>query len=175
MSKSTALTSVEHIESLIVLVRGERVILDSVLASLYGVSTMRLNERVSRSKQRFPPDFVFRLTKKEWNSLISQTAISKTGRGGRRTLPYVFTEHGAIMAANVLSSQKAVGVSVHVVRAFVRMREFITSNLGLARKLDQLEKKYDHHFKVVFDAIRQLMDPIPSKTRPIGFRPKTLK
>lgn len=175
MSKSTAITSVEHIENMILMVRGEKVILDSALAALYGVSTMRLNERVSRSKRRFPTDFVFRLTKEEWDSLISQIAISKTGRGGRRTLPYVFTEHGAIMAANILSSQKAVEVSVQVVRAFVRLRQMLISNLEMARKLDQLENKYDHQFKVVFEAIRQLMDPAPAKTKPIGFRPKALK
>ncbi|MGH9874764.1 MAG: ORF6N domain-containing protein [Pyrinomonadaceae bacterium] len=175
MNKSAAIISVEQIENMILLVRGEKVILDSALAALYGVSTMRLNERVSRNKRRFPSDFVFRLAKDEWKSLISQIAISKTGRGGRRTLPYVFTEHGAIMAANVLSSQQAVEVSVQVVRAFVRLRQILTSNLELARKLDQLEKKYDHQFKVVFQAIRQLMEPPPPKTKPIGFRPKELK
>lgn len=175
MSKAIATIPVEHIESMILYVRGEKVMLDSDLAVLYAVSTTRLNEQISRNKRRFPADFVFRLTKKEWDSLMSQVAISKTGRGGRRKLPYVFTEHGAIMAANVLSSQRAVEVSVQVVRAFVKLRQLLASNAELARRLNLLESKYDRQFRVVFDAIRQLMIPPPSKTRPIGFRPKALK
>ena len=157
---------------MIILVRGERVILDSNLAVLYGVSTMRLNEQIKRNKRRFPVDFMFRLTKEEWDSLISQFAISKTGRGGRRKLPYVFTEHGTIMAANILSNERAIEVSVQVVRAFVRLRQLLASNSELARKLNQLEKKYDHQFRVVFEAIRQLMTPPVTDTKPIGFRSK---
>lgn len=168
-SKSITQTS---IESMIILVRGERVILDSNLAVLYGVSTMRLNEQIKRNKRRFPVDFMFRLTKEEWDSLISQFAISKTGRGGRRKLPYVFTEHGTIMAANILSNERAIEVSVQVVRAFVRLRQLLASNSELARKLNQLEKKYDHQFRVVFEAIRQLMTPPVTDTKPIGFRSK---
>jgi hypothetical protein len=107
--------------------------------------------------------------------LISQSATSKSGRGGRRKLPYVFTEHGAIMAANVLNSRRAVQASVQVVRAFIQLRRMLASNAELAHKLDELEKKYDQQFKIVFDAIRQLMTPPPSRTKPIGFRPKALK
>jgi phage regulator Rha-like protein len=118
---------------------------------------------------------MFRLTKDEWDSLISQFATSKTGRGGRRKLPYVFTEHGTIMAANVLNSERAIEVSVQVVRAFVKLRELLASNSQLVKKFDELEKKYDQQFKVVFDAMRQLMTPSVAKTRPIGFRPKALK
>jgi phage regulator Rha-like protein len=172
MSKAIARIQVKHIESMILYVRGEKVILDSDLAVLYGVSTTRLNEQINRNKRRFPADFVFRLTKEEWDSLMSQFAISKTGRGGRRKLPYVFTEHGAIMVANVLSSERAVEVSVRVVRAFVKLRQLLASNSELSRKLNELEKKYDHQFKIVFEAIRQLMIPPPAKTKPIGFRPK---
>jgi hypothetical protein len=106
---------------------------------------------------------------------MSQFAISNPGRGGRRKLPYAFTEHGAIMAANVLKSERAVQASVQVVRAFVKLREMLVSNVELAHKLDQLEKKYDHQFKIVFDAIRQLMTPPISRSKPIGFRPKALK
>lgn len=175
MTKSIARISVEPIERVILFVRGEKVILDSDLAVLYGVPTMRLNEQIKRNKRRFPADFMFRLTREEWDSLISQFAISKIGRGGRRKPPYVFTEHGAIMAANVLNNERAIEVSVQVVRAFVRLRQLLASNSELARKLNELEKKYDHQFKVVFEAVRQLMTPLPSKVKPIGFRPKALK
>jgi len=113
------------------------------LAELYGVLTWRLNEQVKRNQERFPIDFVFQLTTEENDALTSQIARSKTGRGGRRTLPYAFTEHGAIMAAMVLNSPRAVEMSVHVVRAFVRLREMIASNKELAKRLDELEKKYD--------------------------------
>lgn len=163
---------VERVEGVIVLIRGEKVILDSDLAALYGVSTTRLNEQAKRNKHRFPSDFLFRLTKSEWESLISQFARSKSARGGRRKLPYVFTEHGAIMAANVLNSDRAVEASVQVVRAFIKLRNMLASHTELARKLDELEKKYDHKFKTVFNAIRQLMTPQTSKPRQIGFRPK---
>jgi hypothetical protein len=171
-SNSISQASLATIESMILVVRGERVILDSNLAILYGVSTMRLNEQIKRNKRRFPVDFMFRLTKEEWHSLISQFAISKTGRGGRRKRPYVFTEHGAIMAANVLSNEKAIDVSVQVVRAFVRLRQLLVSNSELGKKLNKLEKKYDHQFKVVFEAVRQLMTPSARAATQIGFRPR---
>lgn len=175
MTKSLTRVAAEPIENMIILVRNQRAILDSDLAVLYGVSTMRLNEQIKRNKRRFPADFMFRLTKEEWDSLISQFAISKAQRGGRRKLPYVFTEHGAIMAANVLSNERAIEVSVQVVRAFVRLRQLLASNSELVQKLSDLEKKYDHQFKIVFDAIRQLMIPPVPEPKPIGFRPKTLK
>lgn len=118
---------------------------------------------------------MFRLTAGEFKDLILQNATSKKGRGGRRKLPYAFTEHGAIMAANILNSQRAVQASVQVVRAFIQLRRMLASNTELARKLDELEKKYDVQFKIVFDAIRQLMSPPPTRTKPIGFRPRALK
>lgn len=161
---------VEAIERKILLIRGRKVMLDSDLAKLYGVPTFRFNEQVRRNLQRFPEDFMFQLTKDEHRSLISQFAISKIGRGGRRFLPYVFTEHGALMAANVLKSEKAVEASIYVVRAFAKLREMIASHKDLARRLAELEKKYDAQFKVVFDAIRQLMEPVKPKPRRIGFR-----
>ena len=162
----------EHIDPLIVVIRGQRILLDSDLAKLYGVTTTRLNEQVKRNLDRFPADFMFRLTQQEWDALISQLATSKSGRGGRRKLPYAFTEHGAVMAANVLNSPVAVRASIVVVRAFVRLRQMLASHEDLARKLEALEKKFEKHdvqFRVVFDAIRQLMEPPPVKRRSIGF------
>ena len=175
MTKSLVKIPLERIEESILLIRGEKVILDSDLAALYGVSTSRFNEQVKRNRGRFPTDFSFRLTKDEWKSLISQFATSKLGRGGRQKLPYVFTEHGAIMAANILNSNRAIEASVQVVRAFVKLRQMLASNAELARKLDQLERKYDHQFKIVFDAIRQLMSPPPGKPKVIGFRASARK
>ncbi len=150
-------------------------ILDADLAALYGVTTARLNEQVKRNEDRFPKDFAFRLTSEEYDSLMSQFATSKRGRGGRRKLPLVFTEHGAIMAANVLSSKRAVTASVQVVRVFVRLRQILASNAELASKLDELEKKYDHghQFRVVFDAIRKLMTPLEPKRKQIEFHRQT--
>jgi hypothetical protein len=172
MNKDLTHISVEDVENSILSIRGERVILDSALAKLYGVTTERLNQQVRRNAVRFPPDFMFELTKEEHESLILQFARSKRGRGGRRKLPLVFTEYGAIMAANVLNSQQAVRASVEVVRAFVGLRQIITSNAELARKLDELEKKYDRQFKVVFDALRELMARPTSKHKQIGFNVK---
>lgn len=162
----------ELIERKILVMRGERVILDTDLAVLYGVETKRLNEQARRNKERFPEDFMFQLTDEEFNCLRSQfaTSNSPTGRGGRRHLPYAFTEHGAIMAASVLNTPLAVAVSVQVVRAFVKLREMISTHKDLAAKLENLEKKYDSQFKMVFDAIRQLMTPPePKKKKAIGF------
>ena len=145
--------------------------LDSDLAELYGVETKRLNEQVRRNPNRFPPDFMFQLTAEEWESLRSQFATLKRGEH-RKYLPYAFTEHGALMLANVLNSERAAQTSVMVVRAFVRLRQMLASNAELARKLDAMEKKYDAQFKVVFDAIRQLMSPPEPKRREIGFHVK---
>lgn len=157
---STAiLIPVERIERTILLIRGEKVILDTDLAALYGVSTSRLNEQVRRNEGRFPVDFMFQLTAEEFAALRSQIAISNAGRGGRRYPPYAFTEHGAIMAANVLNSERAVAASVMVVRTFVRLRQILSSHVELARQLKEMEKRYDSQFKEVFTAIRALMAP----------------
>lgn len=163
-----ALLPIERITRSILLIRGQRVILDSDLAELYGVETRRLNEQVRRNLNRFPGDFMFQLTREEFKNLKSQIATSSWG--GRRKPPLAFTEHGALMAASVLNSPVAIQVSVQVVRSFVRLREMLATNRELARKLASLEKKYDHQFKVVFDAIRELMaPPEPPPKRRIGF------
>jgi hypothetical protein len=168
LSKALVQVATEFVENAILLVRGERVILDADLAKLYGVTTARLNQQVKRNLERFPSDFMFELTKKEYESLMLQIATSSVTHGGRRKLPFVFTEHGAIMAANVLNSKTAVQASVQVVRAFIRLRQMLTSNAELARKLSDLERKYDSQFRVVFDAIRQLMTPPEPQRKQIG-------
>jgi hypothetical protein len=185
---------VTQVERLIYLVRGQRVVLDQDLAALYGVTTKRFNEQIRRNRRRFPPDFMFKMTREEYENLRSQFATSrnpieigtgenqslrsqfatlKTGRGKhRKYLPNLFTEHGAIMAASVLNSPKAVEMSIFVVRAFVRLRELLSTHHQLAAKLDELEGKlstHDEQIVVLFEAIRQLMDePVPEKRR-IGF------
>jgi hypothetical protein len=174
MNKSNIDLPIERVESVVLVIRGEKVILDADLARLYGVTTSRLNEQVGRNRERFPEDFVFQLTGEESATLRSQNAISKS-RGGRRYLPFAFTEHGAIMAANVLNSQRAVQASVQVVRAFVKLRRILASHTELAKKLAELEGKYDSQFKIVFEAIRKLMAPPVVKRKEIGFRPKALK
>jgi hypothetical protein len=149
----------DEIEKSILLIRGQRVMLDRDLAVLYGVTTKRLNEQVRRNRDRFPADFMFQVTEKEGEILRSQIATSSEGWGGRRSLPYAFTEHGALMLASVLNSPVAILASIQVVRAFTQLRKMVASHFELARKLDALEKKYDSQFKVVFDAIRQLLFP----------------
>ena len=176
MTAKKTVIPLEHIESRILLIRGQKVILDADLALLYGVSTKRLNEQVRRNIDRFPPDFLFQLNAKEHDFLRSQFATLKRGRGQhRKYLPYVFTEHGAIMAAAVLDSERAVQVSIYVVRAFVQLREMLSSNKELARKLNELERKLVTHDRAItelIEAIRQLMaQPEPKKKRPIGFMP----
>ena len=174
MSDGDAIVSSGRVESLILSIRGRRVILDSDLAQLYGVTTARLNEQVRRNPDRFPPDFMFPLSPQEFAALISHNATSK-GRGGRRKLPNVFTEHGAIMAANVLNSGRAIEVGVYVVRAFVRLREMMATNKEVAARLDELDRKvagHDETIRALVHAIRQLMESPPSapRRRSIGFR-----
>jgi hypothetical protein len=143
--------------------------LDADLAVLYGVSTKRLNEQVRRNRSRFPDDFMFQLTAEEVRSLRSQFATSKQGRGGRRYAPLVFTEQGIAMLSTVLNSERAIQVNIEIMRAFVRLRRMLASNEDLSRKLAALEKKYDSQFRVVFEAIRELMTPPEAKKRKIGF------
>lgn len=169
MPKTLAIVPVERIESRILLIRGHKVMLDSDLAELYRVSTKRLNEQVRRNRERFPEDFMFQLTPEETEALRSQFATSNRGRGGRRYRPYAFTEHGAVMLASVLNSPVAVQASIQVVRAFIRLREILATHKELARKLAELEQKYDRQFKVVFDAIRELMAPPKKERKEIGF------
>jgi len=144
--------------------------LDRDLSSLYEVPTRRLNEQVKRNATRFPADFMFQLSDEEAENLRSQIATSSSGHGGRRYLPYVFTEQGVAMLSSVLNSERAVQVNIAIMRAFVKLRQMLASNAGLAHKLAAMEKKYDSQFKAVFDAIRQLMTPPEPKKRKIGFK-----
>ncbi len=176
--------AIQSISLAIAALRGQRVILDSDLAELYGVETKRFNEQVKRNAARFPVDFMFQLTAEESDSLRSQIATLKTGRGQhRKYLPYVFTEHGAIMAAMVLNSPRAVEVSVYVVRAFVRLREAAVLHKDLAERLSSLEEKTEalamshdtfsrnarNQLRQVFEALRELTVPPDPPKRPIGF------
>jgi hypothetical protein len=183
--RSDALTV--RVERRIYLIRGEKVMLDHDLAELYGVDTGALNRAVKRNSDRFPRDFMFQLADDEWERLRCQVGISdkatgashsalrfqsgtsKSRRGGRRYLPYAFTEQGVAMLSSVLRSVRAVQVNIAIMRTFVRLREMLLSNADLARKLSALEKKYDTQFKVVFDAIRELMIPPEKPRRQIGF------
>ncbi|MBM4122585.1 MAG: ORF6N domain-containing protein [Nitrospira sp.] len=166
-----SLVSSERIEKSILLLRGHKVMLDSDLAKLYGVQTRVLNQAVRRNQSRFPADFMFRLNQNEAIALRSQFVILKSGRGQhRKYLPYAFTEQGVAMLSSVLNSERAVQVNIAIMRAFVRLREMIASNKELARRLDELERKYDKQFKVIFDAIRELMKPAAPPRRQIGFQ-----
>jgi hypothetical protein len=171
MPKSSP-AQLDNVESAIYLIRGQRVMLDSDLAAIYGTSTKRLNERLRRNRERFPLDFAFQLTADEFKRLMSQIATSKGGRGGRRKLPWVFTEHGAIMLATVLSSKVAIQASVRVVRAFVRLREMVAANTELASKLKELERRFDSHDEAIvnlFEALKRLLEPNAKPKREIGF------
>lgn len=160
---------VETVERAILIIRGHKVLLDSHLATLYGVTTARLNEAVKRNIERFPDDFMIHLTPHEHNSLTSHFAIAN-GRGGRRNPPYAFTQEGVAMLSSVLNSPRAVAVNIQIMRAFVRLRDMLASHVDLARKLEELEKKYDGQFQIVFDAIRQLTtEPEPSPKPRIGY------
>ena len=152
------LIPLESIQRQIYLIRGHKVMLDSDLAELYGVETKYLNKQVTRNKERFPEDFMLQLSAEEWTTLRSQIGTSSS-HGGRRYRPRAFAEHGILMLSSVLRSKRAVQVNIAIMRAFVRMRELVTTHKDLAGKLDALERKYDRQFKVVFDAIRQLMEP----------------
>lgn len=181
---SRSVVSTDRIGHRILFIRGHKVLLDSDLAALYGVTTKRFNEQVRRNAARFPQDFMFRLSTEEWNSLRSQSATLKTGRGQhRKFLPLAFTEHGAIMAATILNSSRATEVSVYVVRVFVRLRDVLATHKHLASKLKELEKKTEalalrhddfaaqtqRRLRQVFEAIRELLRAPEPKRRPIGF------
>lgn len=163
----------ERIEQAILVIRGQRVMLDSDLAKLYGVSTKALNQAVKRNADRFPKDFMFRLTQQEKSEVVTNCDhLSKLKFSP--TMPFAFTEHGAIMVANVLTSERAVEVSIYVVRAFVKLREMLGTHKSLAQKLAELERQvesHDSHIRSLFEAIRQLMEPPTQKSRRIGFNP----
>ena len=167
-----AVILVEQIESIILLIRGQKVILDADLAGLYGVETKILNKAVKRHLDRFPKDFMFQLTTEEAENLRFQIGTSSRIHGGRRYLPYAFTEQGVAMLSGILNSPRAVQVNIEIMRAFVRLRKMLSSHKDLERKLIALEKKYDEQFKVVFDAIRALMAPPEKPRKKIGFEVK---
>lgn len=162
------------VHQLIRTIRGHRIILDTDLARIYGVPTFRLNEAVKRNRRRFPEDFLFQLTAEEHAALTSQFAMSKPGRGGRRTRPYAFTEHGALQVANVLNSSKAEAMSIYVIRAFIRMREELSANQAVSKRLAEIERTlltHDAALRDLYQKIRPLLLPPPDQPkRRIGFR-----
>jgi ORF6N domain len=169
---NSAAMVLKRVGSKILVLRNQKVILDTDLAELYGVSVKRLNEQIKRNPKRFPPDFLFTVTRAEYDNLRSQNATSNSGHGGRRYLPNAFTEHGAIMAASVLNSRRAIEMSIFVVRAFVQMRQAIARNRNIVSKLAELEARLDTHDNEIQDlmeAIRELLAPLPANNRRIGF------
>jgi hypothetical protein len=159
---------IRNVETKILMLRGQKVLLSTHLAELYGVLPKVLVQAVKRNAERFPADFMFQLTDDEFANLKSQIVTSSWG-GQRRAAPYAFTEQGVAMLSTVLRSRRAVLVNIEIMRTFVRLREFMAGNAELARKLADLESRYDRQFKVVFDAIRELMQPPAKARRPIGF------
>ena len=157
----------EIVESKILLLRGKKVMLDRDLAMLYGVTTSNLNKAVNRNLERFPEDFMLQLTTDEFKNLKFHFGISSWG--GTRKLPYAFTENGVAMLSSVLNSKRAITANIQIMRTFTRLREMLASHKGLARKIEDMEKKYDHQFKVVFDAIKQLIEPPVKSKRKVGF------
>src|SRR5713101_7145987 len=180
-SAMSSTRKIDNVESAIYLIRGQRVMLDSDLAAIYQVMTRRLNEQLRRNRPRFPADFAFQLTVQEFRNLKSQIAtsslrsqfVTSSSHGGKRKLPWVFNEHGALMLASVLNSAIAVQASVRVVRAFVRLREMVAANAQLAAKLEELERRFDSHDEAIanlFATLKQLLEPSePPKRREIGF------
>ena len=163
---------VERILKSILVIRGEKVILDADLARLYGVETGALVRAMKRNIERFPPDFMFQLSDEEWENLRCQFGISNSW-GGRRNAPYAFTEQGVAMLSSVLRSERAIAVNIQIVRAFVQLKRMLATHADLARKIESLERKYDAQFRGVFDAIRELMSPMENpKKQPIGFKVK---
>jgi len=169
MVSKQSVIPVERIEKAILLIRNQKVMLDTDLATLYGVDTKVLVQAVKRNIDRFPQDFMFQLSQEEFAILRSQS-VTSSDWGGRRYPPYAFTEQGVAMLSSVLRSPCAIRVNIEIMRAFIRLRQMLASHVELARKLDALEKKYDAQFKVVFEAIRKLMVPPEPKQRAIGFR-----
>jgi len=165
-----SLVPIEVIERKILFVKGQKVMLDSDLAALYGVTTKRLNEQVRRNVKRFPADFMYQLSREEFESLRSHFATLNKGRGEhRKYMPYVFTEQGIAMLSSVLNSERAIQVNIQIMRTFTKLREMISSHKDLAKKLDALEKKYDEQFQVVFEAVRQLIEVEEKPKKKIGY------
>jgi len=170
-TKSQLMIPEERIEKKILLIKGQKVMLDKDLAELYDVPTKSLNLAVKRNITRFPVDFMFRLTKKEVDSLRFQIETSNKGRGGRRYLPYIFTQEGVAMLSSVLNSPRAIAVNIAIMRVFVKLRQILATHKDLAQKVTELEKKYDGQFRVVFEAIRRLMREEEKPKYPMGFQP----
>jgi hypothetical protein len=165
-----SLIPLEVIEKKILLIAGQKVMLDSDLAALYGVTTKRLNEQVRRNLKRFPSDFIYQLSAEEFESLRSHFATIKIGRGKhRKYLPYVFTEQGIAMLSSVLNSDRSIEVNIQIMRTFVKLREMISTHKDLAKKLSELEKKYDSQFQIVFEAVRQILETETKPKKKIGF------
>ena len=164
---STALIPTETIESIIYLIRGKKIMLDSDLAVLYRVETKVLLQAIKRNIERFPTDFMFQLDEQEYEILRSQIVTSSWG--GRRYLPYAFTEQGIAMLSTVLNSKRAINVNIQIMRTFTKLREMIESNKDLKRKIEDMEKKYDKQFQIVFEAIKQLVEPVERPKRKVGF------
>ena len=164
------LVPVEMIANKIFLIRGQKVMLDRDLAKLYRVTTFNLNKAVKRNLNRFPEDFMFQLNSEEYKSLVFQIGISKKGRGGRRYLPYAFTEQGVAMLSSVLNSERAIAVNIQIMRTFAQMRQMMLSYKDLKEKIEKMESKYDKQFHIVFQALKQMLEPkpVPPK-RKIGF------
>ena len=171
MKKNNAIVPIEHIQSQIIVIRDEKVILDRTLAELYGVETKQLKRAVRRNIHRFPSDFMFELTKEEYESLRYQFGTLKRGEHSKY-LPLAFTEQGVAMLSSVLNSRRAIEVNILIMRAFVRLRGMMSSHKELLRKLEEMEMKYDDQFRVVFEAIRQLMTPPEPPRKKIGFEAK---
>lgn len=162
----------EVVEQRIFIIRGQRVMLSSHLAELYGVEGRILIQAVKRNIERFPEDFMFQLTAGEYNALRSQFVISK--RGGIRYKPYAFTEQGIAMLSSVLNSKRAIQVNIEIIRTFTKLRRLLSSNEELKRKIEAMERKYDSQFKIIFEAIKQLLEPLPVKSKgQLGFRPNS--
>ena len=168
----TKIVPIESIVNKVIFLRGEKVLLDRDLAELYGVETKVLKQAVRRNIKRFPSDFMFELSKEEFEDWRSQFVTSNSVKMGLRYKPMAFTEQGVAMLSSVLKSERAIGVNIAIMRAFVRLRQMLASNEDLARKLEDMEKKYDEQFKVVFDAIRALMAPPEKPRKKIGFEVK---
>jgi hypothetical protein len=175
MSKSLITVPAEHIQQSIYFIRGQRVMLDRDLAALYQLPTKALKQAARRNRERFPNDFMFVLNQSEFHIWRSQFVTSKEDRKGLRYPPMAFTEQGVAMLSSVLNSRRAVQVNIAIMRTFANIRRMLASNVELAHKLNELEKKYDKQFKMVFDAIRQLMTPPAAPATRIGFRAKALK
>lgn len=168
---TTKLIPQEIIQNKIFLLRGKKVMFDKDLAQLYGVPTGALIQAVKRNARRFPDDFMYQLTKQEFTTLISHFVISN-GRGGTRKLPFAFTDYGILMLSSVLNSERAVMVNIEIMRAFTKLREMLVSHKELRQKIEDMEKKYDYQFRIVFKTIKELLRPPLKPKRPIGFQPR---